>query len=95
MGTKRKPATPAAPVGGGIGSGTVRDSDRPPSGHYWDRLEAAKGNVDDLADLLEELEQHGFSRDGQIMQAAQAAYQDVGGRSVRLRSRKTKSSQQE
>jgi len=56
-----------------------------PSGHYWDRLKAAK-TADDLDELEDELSTHKYSVDGQLRQAVAAKRTEMGS-ATRRRSR--------
>lgn len=77
----QRPAAPP-PVRGNVMYGSVTDGDgtNVPSGHYWDRLEAAKSDKAELGKLLDELELHGYGRSGQIYTATLAAYNEAGGK---------------
>ena len=57
-----------SPAPGGKGTATVGASGGAPSGHYWDRLQAATGAAQ-LDELRAELTRHGYAPDGQLMTA--------------------------
>lgn len=73
--------------GSGMFTGTVTDNQgKGPQGYYWDRLSEA-GSREDLESLLDTLDAHRYSKDGQLYAAVTAKLNEVGGGSEGRRGR--------